>query len=97
MAVFGAIFGLTFLKKQERLMKVISYPRSTKKYLIRLILSALFAGIPVAIFMNPFWKKIDLPVEKMSIMLYFLQSLGLMCGNFVLVGLGPTILSRLRL
>lgn len=96
-AVFGAIFGLTFLKKQERLMKVVIYPRSTKKYLIRLVLSAVFAAIPVAIFMNPYWKRIDLPDPQMAVMLFFLQGAGLMSGNFVLVGLGPTILSRLNL
>lgn len=60
MAVFGIIYGLTFLRNQERLMKVVAYPRSNKKYIIRLILSALFAAIPVALFMNPFWKKINL-------------------------------------
>lgn len=78
-------------------MKVVIYPRSTKKYIIRLILSAIFASIPVAIFMNPFWKKLDLSDENMAIMLFFLQSAGLMAGNFVLVGLGPTMLSRLKL
>lgn len=78
-------------------MKVVVYPRSTKKYIIRLILSAIFAAIPVAIFMNPFWKKVDLPDADMAIMLFFLQSAGLMAGNFVLVGLGPTILSRFKL
>ena len=41
-------------------MKVIRYPRSSKKYILRLILSALLAVVPVAIFMNPFWKKLDL-------------------------------------
>lgn len=97
MAAFGAIYGLIFLKNQERLMKVVIYPRSTKKYIIRLILSAIFASIPVAIFMNPFWKKLDLSDENMAIMLFFLQSAGLMAGNFVLVGLGPTMLSRLKL
>lgn len=97
MAVFGIIYGLVFLRNQERLMKVIKFKRSSKKYIIRLILSALMAVIPVAIFLNPFWKKIDLPDKDMAIMLYFLQSAGLMSGNFVLVGLGPTILAKFKL
>ncbi len=58
MAVFGIVYGLVFLRNQERLMKVIKYPRSSKKYIIRLVLSALLAVIPVAIFMNPLWKKL---------------------------------------
>ncbi len=78
-------------------MKVVTYPRSSKKYILRLILSALLAIIPVAIFLNPFWKKIELPTEKMAVMLFFLQSGGLMGGNFVLVGLAPAILSKLKL
>jgi len=60
MAVFGIIYGLVFLRNQERLMKVIKFGRGSKKYIIRLLLSALFAIVPVAIFMNPLWKKIDL-------------------------------------
>ncbi len=32
-----------------------------------------------------------------AIMLFFLQSAGLFWGNFVLVGLAPVILSKLRL
>lgn len=63
MVVFGIIYGLVFLRNQERLMKVIRYRRNSKKYIIRLILSALMAGVPVAIFMNPFWKKIDLSAD----------------------------------
>jgi len=58
MAVFGVILGLVFLKNQEKLMRVVTYPRSSKKYIFRLILSAIIAGIPVALFMNPFWKNI---------------------------------------
>lgn len=92
MAVFGIVYGLVFLRNQERLMKVIKYKRNSKKYIIRLILSALMAAIPVAIFMNPFWKKIDLPDQQMAIMLFFLQGTGLLLGNFVLVGLGPVLL-----
>lgn len=41
-------------------MKVIKFERGSKKYIIRLILSAIIAAIPVAIFMNPLWKNIDL-------------------------------------
>lgn len=78
-------------------MKAIKYPRTSKKYIIRLILSAILAIIPVAIFLNPFWKKIDLTDSQMAILLFFLQSAGLMSGNFVLVGLAPAILSRLKL
>jgi hypothetical protein len=58
MAVFGIFYGLVFLRNQERLMKVIKFPRGSKKYIIRLILSGLLAFIPVAIFMNPLWKKL---------------------------------------
>ena len=78
-------------------MKAIRYPRASKKYIVRLILSALMAAIPVAIFMNPLWKKIDIPDSQKAVMLFFLQSAGLMLGKFVLVGLGPAILSRLKL
>lgn len=78
-------------------MKVIRYPRSSKKYILRLILSALLAVIPVAIFMNPFWKKLDLSDSNMAVMLFFLQSAGLMGGNFVLVGFAPYILGKLKL
>ena len=60
MAVFGIIYGLVFLRNQETLMKVIKFERGSKKYIIRLILSAIIAAIPVAIFMNPLWKNIDL-------------------------------------
>lgn len=78
-------------------MKVIKYPRASKKYILRLILSALIATIPVAIFMNPFWKKIEMPDSQKATMLFFLQGAGLFFGNFVLVGLAPVILSKLRL
>lgn len=78
-------------------MKVIKYPRRSKKYILRLILSALLAVIPVAIFMNPLWKNIELEDADMAVLLFFLQSAGLMSGNFVLVGLGPAILSKLKL
>lgn len=73
-------------------MRVIKFPRASKKYVLRLILSVLLAVVPVAIFMNPLWKKMNLPDEKMSIVLYFLQSAGLLLGNFVLVGFAPVIL-----
>lgn len=73
-------------------MRVIKFPRASKKYFLRLILSVLLAVVPVAIFMNPLWKKMSLQDEKMSIVLYFLQSAGLLLGNFVLVGFAPVIL-----
>jgi hypothetical protein len=92
MAVSGIIYGLVFLRKQERLMKVVSYERNSKKYILRLILSALMALIPVIFFMNPLWKKIDLSDDRMAIMLYFLQSSAMLFGNYVLVGLAPAIL-----
>lgn len=72
LAVFAIFYGLVFLKNQERLMKVIRFKRNSKKYIIRLILSALMAAVPVAIFMNPLWKKIDLSDRNMAIMLFFL-------------------------
>lgn len=50
------------------------------------------ALIPVIFFMNPLWKKIELPDDRMAIMLYFLQSLAMLLGNYVLVGLAPAIL-----
>lgn len=78
-------------------MKVIKYKRISKKYILRLIFSACLAVIPVAIFMNPFWKKIDLPDKQMAIMLYFLQGAGLLTANFVLVGLAPSVLARCKL
>ena len=78
-------------------MKVIKYPRSSKKYIMRLVLSALLAVIPVAIFMNPLWKTLNLTDSSMAVMLFFLQSAGLMGGNFVLVGLAPYILDKLML
>jgi len=50
------------------------------------------ALIPVIFFMNPFWKKIDLPDDRMATMLYFLQCGAMLFGNYVLVGLAPAIL-----
>lgn len=64
---------------------------------MRLLLSALLAVIPVAIFMNPLWKNIELDDPDMAVMLFFLQSAGLMAGNFVLVGFGPYILDKFKL
>lgn len=78
-------------------MKVISYKRNSRKYIIRLILSVLMAIVPVALFMNPLWKKLDLTDTNMAILLFFLQGAGLGLGNFVLVGLGPVMLEKCKL
>jgi hypothetical protein len=60
MAAFGILFGFIFLKKQQRTMKVIMYNRVSKKYFIRLGVTVGLALIPVALFMNPLWRNIEL-------------------------------------
>jgi hypothetical protein len=93
----GFAFGLVILKRQQRLMKVILYPRRSKKYMLRVIVAIVLGALPLAVFMNPLWSKIILPDTAMVFMLYFLQGIGLTLGGFMLVGIAPTLLDKAKL
>jgi hypothetical protein len=97
MAAIGIIFGIRFLKNPSKLMKVTVHKRNSKEFLLRVILTILMALIPLGLLMNPLWKKIELSNDRMAIMLYFLQGIGLLTASFILVGFAPTVLNKLKL
>ena len=59
MASFGFILGLSFNSKPYQLAQMLSYSRISLKFLGRFLLTIVITFIPLLIFMNPLWEKID--------------------------------------
>lgn len=78
-------------------MKKTTFPRLSANFFKRLIITVLIALVPVIIFLNPFWKKIDLETRSKAILLWALQSLGLLTSITLMVWLAPLIGSKFNL
>ena len=77
-------------------MKRSKFRRKSIKFLKKILLTIILALIPLGIFLNPLWSKISLTTEDFSLLIWFLYSLGLMSGMFLLI-IAPNILEMCKL
>lgn len=73
------------------LLKKLSYPRLSWKFMAYLLTTITVAMIPVAIFLNPKWKKVN--VKEQALMLWFLHIMGFVFGIFSLVVVSSYLLT----
>ena len=72
------------------LLKKFSYPKLSWKFLAYLLTTIVVALIPVAIFLNPEWKKVNIQLQ--GLLLWIFNGLGFSFGIIALVGVSPYLL-----
>ena len=90
------MYGFIFLRKPQNLMKIPNYKRKTLKFLAKVFISLVIALIPLIIFLNPLWEKIDLKVDDESLLIWFLYCFGLFFGILFLV-IAPSLTHKFGL
>ena len=58
MSAFGIMTAFVFIKKPQNLMKVPTYGRISKKFILKVTINIIIALIPVGIFLNPLWRNL---------------------------------------
>ena len=60
-AALAVFFAFTVMTMPKNLQKMLVYSRVSIKFVLKFILTLVIALIPVAAFLNPFWR--DIPVN----------------------------------
>lgn len=87
--------ALSLTLNGQSLLKKFAHSRKTLKYWAYLGVIVLTSLIPVALFLNPFWKKIDSP--NLPVIIWITHAFGFIFGIVCMVGLSSYILKRLGL
>ena len=77
------MMSLSITHNGYSLLKKLSYPRMSWKFLAYLMTVIIVALIPVSIFMNPHWKKVEM--KDKALFLWIFNSLGFIFGILCLV------------
>jgi membrane protease YdiL (CAAX protease family) len=88
------------MTNHSSLLKRFAYGRTTLKYLYILLVTLLITIIPVLIFLNPFWKKIQSLQNNpngMSFLLWFNNLMGFFFGIFFLISVSSHVHKYLKL
>lgn len=89
MAGVGIVFSLILTKDPSIFVRPLAYSRLSLRFVARFIILIVFAAIPLAIFLNPLWAKIDVSVSSLAVILWICQMLGFLLGLIMLVLVAP--------
>lgn len=77
---------------------MLSYPRLSLKFVSRIVLIIILGGVPILIFVNPLWKKININNNAgAALFLWALSNIAFFLAPFLIVFLTPIIGSRFNL
>lgn len=79
----------------QYLLKKFAYSRKTLKYWAYLGVIIITSLIPIAVFLNPFWKKINSP--NLPVIIWITHAFGFIFGIVFMIGLSTYILKKLEL
>lgn len=82
--------GVGFIRK-------LNYSRCSKKFVGYVFLTIITSAIPVIMFLNPWWRLIDLPDKSMAALVWAMNILGFSFGILVLVAISPRFVARMGL
>jgi ABC-type uncharacterized transport system YnjBCD permease subunit len=77
------------------LLKKFNYSKLSCKFLAYLITTVVVSLIPVALFLNPYWKKLNFRYQ--GLLLWFLHGIGISFGIISLVAISPYLLRVFKL
>ena len=97
MAAFAILIGLNVNNFPHRFAMLLDYTRLSGKYVARFLLTIVVGVIPVAIFMNPLWEKINTGTEGHALIIWACQTVAFFFGTFFLVVLAPLFCDYLGL
>lgn len=97
MAGFGTIIGLSCTKKPFNLAKTLDYSRISVKFIAKFILTIVMTVIPLVIFMNPLWNRIQTSDIGKTMIKWACQNCAFFFATFFIIFLSPLILELLGL
>ena len=97
MAAFGIVVSLMFTKNPSIYVRPLAYSRFSLKFLAKLLIQLFLAVVPLAIFVNPGWQKIDIDIAWLSFILWICQSLGYFFALIMLVLVGEFVGKKLKI
>jgi hypothetical protein len=77
------------------LLKKLSYRRFSCKFVGYLLTTVIISLIPIVIFLNPLWKKINF--EYLGVLLWLTHGIGISFGIVSLIGISPYFLRLFKL
>lgn len=89
------LVALSVTLNGQYLLKKFAHSRKTLKYWAYLGVIILTSLVPVAIFLNPFWKRIDSP--NLPVIIWITHAMGFILGIVFMIGLSTYILKMLGL
>jgi hypothetical protein len=97
MAGVGMALGLILMEQPGALVRTLDYSRCSGSHFLRLLVLLVLAAIPLLIFYNSLWFRIDLSISWLSVIVWACQSLGFFLALFMLVYVGPLALRKAKL
>lgn len=92
MAGFGTIIGLSCMKKPFNLAKPLDYSRISLKFLAKFIITIIITVIPLIIFMNPLWGRIETTDIGKTMIKWAIQNVAFFLATFFIVFVSPLLL-----
>jgi hypothetical protein len=90
-AGYGTIIGLNYLKQPYNLYKILGYTRISLKFAAKVFLTILIAVIPLAVFMNPLWNKIQSDNVGEALIKWATQNAAFFLAVFFIVFIVPLV------
>lgn len=91
MAGFGTLLGLNYIRHPTNLTKMLHYSRMSLKFIGKFILTLIITLIPLVVFMNPLWNKIQTDTLGKALIKWACQNVALFMGTFFIVYVAPEI------
>lgn len=85
MAGVGMAVGLMGVERPGNLVSKLAYSRCSSKFLGRVLLQLTLSGLPLIVFVNPLWYRIEMEVQWLAVVLWSCQSLAFFLSLFLLV------------
>lgn len=97
MAAFGVIFSLFYLPDPSILVRRLAYSRFSVKFVARVIVQIILTAIPLVLFLNPGWSKIDVGTAWLAVILWACQSIGFFLAIIMLVVVSSILLKKCQI
>ena len=94
MAGFGLAIGLLWMDRPSTLLLPLAYSRLSCRWLLRLLILVVCAGVVVLVFVNPFWTMLSLSAGHKAVLVWALQSVGFFAAIVSLLVVGPRACGR---
>jgi len=91
MAGFGTIFGMNYLKNPSNLIKILHYSRISVKFFAKFLLTIAITAIPLIVFMNPLWQRIQADTIGKAMISWGCQNIAFFLATFIIICIIPII------